>query len=199
MDLLRRSSGAGSENQESNLEKLRPCGSRVELGAEMGILNWRSGLIGLALSCGAAHAQQLWGVTEIGMTQEQVLAAVPHAQQRPAASSNRDGSVNALEATGIVIADAPFKAMFTFAQDHLTEVRVSTSPSTKAETERVGNAVLEALRAKYGPEIARDPDGAQYTWASGKTTVKLDILFIHTMGLVNVFYSGKIAKDADKL
>jgi hypothetical protein len=149
--------------------------------------------------CGSGWTQQLWQDARAGMSPEQVIAAIPGAVLRSDAPVNKDGGVNSV-ASRVEIADSQFDVSFTFKASKLSEVRLTSKPSTPSETERVGKAVLEALRAKYGREVSAErlSIGTQHGWIVSGTKITLDVIQIGSAsGLVNVFYG--VAIDGGKL
>lgn len=159
-------------------------------------------LVALGLVVGSASAQQLWQQSRVGMTAAEVLAAFPDAALVPAAKTNSDGSVDLVTLAGVDIANCPFRASFVFQADKLSAVRVGCRTGSPSETERVGLALVEALRAKYGTEIShqQSPSGIIDAWYSAGTKIQLYTAQIgEGTGLVNVFYTPSTGKDAAKL
>lgn len=151
-------------------------------------------------------ADALWMNTASGMSIEEVKRLQPDAVDRAASPerSLRTGAAERLVIEKFLIFDQPFQVQFYFKDDKLEQVTLSfKGADLRDERPSVDlyDRVTEALRSKYGPELAkerrRDSLGtsASATWMSGKTSIKMNLI----SGSIFVFYSTSLAKEADKL
>lgn len=156
----------------------------------------------------AAHAQVLWGGTEYGMTVDQVKAAVPKAVPPHMASHIKDAKEQ-LQLEEIELVNKRFVASFYFADGKLVQVTLRLdSDRTPTGAALTFNSLTEALRAKYGQELAQDNKAGDRsalrlkntTWLSGRTNITMTMLNIPGMDpVLNINYQVRLAKDADKL
>ncbi len=152
------------------------------------------------------HAQVLWGGTEYGMSLAQVKAIVPTATRPEKATELGTGAVEQLRLDDVEIANENFTASFYFISDKLTQVMLSLGKGrTFHHALLVYKSLSDALRAKYGREIANDIkrgllNQASATWIVGRTNIDLLALSVgENDAVLNINYQVRVARDAEKL
>jgi hypothetical protein len=137
----------------------------------------------------------LWGVTEPGMTVEQVRRALPKAVPPAQPKRLADGLELKLVAAGVDNLERAFDAELFFSADGLQQVRLLP---TRALAVAAAASEFEALRhaatLRYGKEQA-DAAGqdagavAQARWVAGRVVVTLRLERSGAMGLVTMTYA----------
>jgi hypothetical protein len=127
------------------------------------------------------------------MTVPEISAAYPAAVPTPAGG---------FKLPPVEIASTLFNAGLELKDGKLAAVRLSADSKSPSDTDRLAKALLEALRTKYGQEVARERSsiGWHYTFSKEGVTINLEAIQIGSgTGLLQVLYTTAIAKDAAKL
>jgi hypothetical protein len=151
-------------------------------------------------------AQSLWGGTEYGMSLDQVKSSVRNVMIPDIPSRLGDGAQEALRLENVEIVNKRFAASFYFIAGRLTQVTLSLEKGHKFDGAMlVFNSLTEALRAKYGREIARDIkrgvlNRADATWMAGRTNINVLAMSVgENDAFLNINYQVRVASSADKL
>jgi len=161
-----------------------------------------------ALCCAGAWAQTLWQNTEYGMTVAQVQQVIPGAIPPEKGDTLGGGEKELLRLSNIELVGKPFDAKFFFKDARLVQVTLTLTEKLAFDRARilVRDPLLEALRAKYGPEMTSQNEGIgsvkglDVGWMLGRTNISLVLLAIgDKLVILNVTYQVRVAKEADKL
>jgi hypothetical protein len=154
-----------------------------------------------------AIAQQLWDGTSYGMSKDDVLKVVPGARIINDGDSLAGGAKELIRAEHIKIVNELFNAKFFFFRNKLDQVTLSLRD--KAPFHKfliIFNSLTEALRSKYGSELAFKIDKisllkrAEATWMVGKTNINVLAMTVGDHpAILNINYQIRISKDAEKL
>lgn len=156
----------------------------------------------------SAWAQSLWQGTEYGMTVAQVQAVVPGVTIPEKGSTLTGGAVELLRLSNIEVVRKPFDAKFFFKDERLVQVSLTLNEKLPFDSARIRayDSLLEALRAKYGPELTSKNDkigmlkSMDASWMSGRTNINLMLMGVaDSPAILNVNYQVRVAKDVDKL
>lgn len=151
-------------------------------------------------------AEPLWGKVEAGATLAEIRSAYPQGSVIEPTDKDKIKSGAALR---YVIKEVPvvgenFQAKFFLMNEKLEQVTLSLV-ATKSEFEcsHTTDAVLEALKAKYGEPVkkSKPTETSDYSWTSGKTTVSLFGMNLPTVQscTVYIFYNQRIATSSNNL
>lgn len=158
----------------------------------------------LAPATGTA-AQPLWNGTEYGMSLEQVKAVVPQASAPAKPSRLYDGSQELLRLENVEVAGNKFAARFYFKDGKLAQVTLSLQEERKFDNVMpVFDAIIEALRAKYGQEITREIQRAKLNRAYAEWNrdgTRIDILSMSVGehdAMLNINYQVRAEADRAK-
>ena len=164
-------------------------------------------LIGLGCPT-PVRAQALWQGTAYGMSVEEAHRALP-VSAPPKGTPERLGNhaEERLRVENVEVAHRRFTASLFFLDGKLCQVTLALRDRLPfSSTTLVFDAMVDALRAKYGRELS---DRTRVTgslrtrsadWLSGRTNINVFALAQDdTPALLNVNYQFSIAKDADKL
>jgi hypothetical protein len=107
--------------------------------------------------CVAAQGQTLWQGSEYGMSPEQVTALFAKAQPPSNNPSQlQGGAVELLRIDQITLVNKEFIGRFFFKDNKLVQVMLSIGDKPSFTTSLITfDALTDALRAKYGPELSR--------------------------------------------
>lgn len=166
------------------------------------------------ISCAAlvagAEGQTLWRDTVAGMSIEQVRKLIPEAASVVATPSAGPGTSDAhlvLKLPPLELGGLLFDPTLDFSNNRLERVRLYAEGRPLREVQAAFEAVRDALRAKYGNEVANDvrnqrtePFGTM-KWINGRTTIQLTIFSFGALGTGTVFvnYNSSLAALGDKL
>ena len=163
-------------------------------------------VVGL-LFCASISAQTLWGGTSISMSIDEVKKAQPAASdaiEKPGKLDN--GAIERLRVSNVEIDGLLFVAVFYFLGDKLNQVSLSSRDVAPDSVVGKYRSLAEALKAKYGDELAKKFDNsrlgvtASSTWQSGKTTIRIHLLsFGGSPASLYIFYNATLATTAEKL
>ncbi len=153
----------------------------------------------------ALAAQPLWNGTEYGMSLEQVKAVVPQASAPVKPSRLYDGSQELLRLEDVELAGSKFAARFYFKDGKLAQVTLSLQEERKFDRViPVFDALTEAYRAKYGPEITRQIqraklDRAYAEWNKDGTTINILSMGVGEHdAMLNINYQVRVVTEPDK-
>lgn len=155
-----------------------------------------------------AQAELLWGKAEYGATVASIGQLYPDAVAvEPNEKERMDsGALLRYRISEIEIIGKPFSVSFYFIGDRLANVNLAhKSTESPHVCELTAVNLQEALRAKYGRDIANTRSGGlgvirKASWASGKTTVSMSMFAFDTPSChLYVGYGQRLAEAADKL
>lgn len=157
--------------------------------------------------CVTAQGQTLWQGSEYGMSPEQVTALFAKAQPPSNNPSHlQGGAVELLRIDQITLVNKEFIGRFFFKDNKLVQVMLSIGDKPSFTTSLITfDALTDALRAKYGPELSRKISRgtlniANADWISGRTNISLFAMSVGTNeASLNLNYQVRLAAEADKL
>ena len=152
--------------------------------------------------------QTLWRSAQIGMSVEQAREAVPSAESYEPAANQRlpNGAIPLLKLPPEEIAGVQFAPTFYFLDGKLVQINLKAETQFE-ESIAAFHRLRDALRAKYGPEVANtvmkpsaEPFGTM-KWSAGRTTVALTVFSFSLLNKASILvsYSGTLAAIGDKL
>ncbi|HEY2256685.1 MAG TPA: hypothetical protein VGI11_13690 [Variovorax sp.] len=159
------------------------------------------GALLLALAGGMAQAQALPPGVHLGMSADELRAALPGLEhvQRPQRLAG--GLAGSWRAAPSIIAGLPFEPVFYFAGDELR--RVEWSASTDQLPDLGAAAFAEILawgRGNFGPELASyDPSSAYAAWVQGDADVYAQRNSDPRHASVRLVYKIRVLKDGSEL
>ena len=159
------------------------------------------GALGLLAAAGALHAQALPSGVRLGMTAEELQAALPGLErvQRPQRLSG--GLAGTWRAAPTIMAGLRFEPVFFFASGELR--RVEWAAATDAQPDRGAAAFAEIVawgRSNFGPELgSADPGSAYAAWVQGDTDVYAQRISDARHASVRLVYKARQLKDASEL
>lgn len=154
-----------------------------------------------------AFAQPLWQSTVAGMSVEQVQAVVPGAASpRSSPETLKGGATELLRLDDFDLVGRKFSISFFFVDTRLTQVTISLEKGQSFSSAMLSfDALVEALRAKYGQELTREAkrgvlNVSSATWLSGQTNINLFAMSVReTNAVLNLNYQIRLAQEAKKL
>ncbi|HCG76618.1 TPA: hypothetical protein DEW49_01750 [bacterium] len=164
----------------------------------------------ILLKPGVVKAQSLWGKTKYGMTIEQVKEVVPNAVRPsdPNCLAKDEEIKELLRVDEIILVGDPFRVSFFFKENKLYQISLSLKEKPgKIAAETLFDMLVDALRVKYGKEIAYRKEKVKgilnnwkATWMSGRTNITLSSLCLAGEFIsLSIMYQVRIAEEADKL
>lgn len=151
----------------------------------------------LALVAVTASAEtMLWQKTTVGMSPEQVKKLYPTAERTATPLNLTSGSSCWLEMPNVDVLGKPFNAIFCFKAGRLDATALHSPADESFDHARDHfNALLTALRSKYGKEISYNDDGNRdfamisATFKQGSLSVKASFAGAKGVtGRVSVWY-----------
>jgi len=157
-------------------------------------------LIG-AVSSMSLHAQELPPGVRLGMTVEELQAALPAAERVQRPQRLAGGLAGTWRAPPSVMAGLAFEPTFYFAGTVLR--RVEWVALAQAESDRGAAAFAELVgwgRERFGAEMAsRDPGSAYASWVAGEADVYAQHVDDPRRASVRLVYKTRQLKDAGEL
>jgi hypothetical protein len=156
---------------------------------------------GAVLVAGALHAQALPPGVHLGMSAEELQAALPAAErvQRPQRLSG--GLVGNWRAAPVEMAGLLFEPTFFFAASELRRVEyVAAAQSTPDSGASAFAALVQWGRGAFGTELAsRDPGSAYAAWVSSDTDVYVQQVSDPRRASVRLVYKARQLRDGSEL
>jgi hypothetical protein len=153
------------------------------------------------LAAAVAHAQALPPGVHLGMSADELRAALPGLEhvQRPLRMSG--GLAGNWRAAPSVIAGLPFEPVFYFAGDELRRVEWSAAVD---QTPDLGAAAFGEIlawgRSSLGPELAsNDPGSAYAAWVQGDTDIYAQRNSDPRHASVRLVYKMRVLQDGSEL
>jgi hypothetical protein len=160
------------------------------------------------IACSSVNAESLWGLSEHGMSVEDVAAKYPSAVTVIPTDKNKvkSGAAQQLKIESVMIADESFEVAFYFLAGKLDQVGLSHSRSGASldDCEYTNRKLIEALRAKYGKELTYSSNqnlgrSSNISWSSGKTSITSSMFAFPGSCNIYINYNQRIAKTSDNL
>jgi len=159
-------------------------------------------------ACTSVIAEPLWGLSEHGMSVDDVLSKYPSVKAVTPSDKNRlkSGATLLLKIENIPVAEEPFEVGFYFLDGKLDQVSLShtRNGATLDDCEYTNKRLTEALRSKYGKELAYSSNpnlgkSSNISWASGKTSITSNMFAFP--GSCNIFinYNQRISSTSNNL
>lgn len=159
-------------------------------------------------TCTAAIAEPLWGLSEHGMSVDDVSSKYPSAKAVTPSDKNRvkSGATLQLKIDSIPIAEEAFEVGFYFLDGKLDQVGLSHTRNGASldDCEHTNKKLIEALRSKYGKELAYSSNqnlgkSSNISWTSGKTSITSNMFAFP--GNCNIFinYNQRISSTSNNL
>lgn len=169
----------------------------------------RALLFGLVLASSVvAHADVLWGKSELGQSVEEFKAKYPGAKRvdDPYKGRQPDGSMPLYGIAPVSIDGKEYDVSFYFLNERLVRVWISNLSQDDRRTCRSRfNNLTELLRSKYGNELKNIPAGkngsiGNASWMSGKVDISLySISPSDDSCRTQIIYSGRLSSEAENL
>jgi hypothetical protein len=166
----------------------------------------------LALFIGAAGAQDLPPGVRLGMTADELRAAVPETARIARPQRLAGGLTGNWRGPATRIAEVDFGSVFYFAGDRLKRVEyvATTATAGRAGTaddasmrdrgETAFAALVDWGRTRFGSEMrSNDPGSAYAAWAQGDTDIYAQRTFDAQSGTVRLVYRMRQLKDGRTL
>ncbi|MGJ7529597.1 hypothetical protein [Variovorax sp. GB1P17] len=153
------------------------------------------------LAAGALHAQALPPGVRLGMTADELRAALPAAErvQRPQRLSG--GLLGSWRAAPVTMAGLVFEPTFFFAASELRRVEyVATAQALPDSGAATFAALVQWGRGVFGNELAsRDPGSAYAAWVSNDTDVYVQQVSDPRHASVRLVYKARQLRDGSEL
>lgn len=166
-------------------------------------------LCGLVLASSVvAHADVLWGKSELGQSVEEFKAKYPGAMRvdDPYKGKQPDGSMPLYGIAPVSIDGKEYDVSFYFLNERLVRVWLSNlSQDDRPACRSRFNNFIELLRSKYGKELKNIPAGrtgsvGSASWMNGKVDISLySISPSEDSCRTQIIYSGRLSSEAEKL
>ncbi|MDN6883562.1 hypothetical protein QMO14_08140 [Variovorax sp. CAN2819] len=155
----------------------------------------------ILLASGALHAQALPPGVRLGMSAEELQAALPAAERVHRPQRLGGGLVGSWRAAPVEMAGLLFEPTFFFAASELRRVEYAASAQSAPDA---GAAAFASLvqwgRGVFGNELAsRDPGSAYAAWVSGDTDVYVQQLSDPRRASVRLVYKARQLRDGSEL
>lgn len=156
------------------------------------------GVIAALVISNSAYSQVIWQKAEKGMTVEQVKKRIPNTQTVSPTEGTTlgDGAKRLLELKNYEINGTSFDSYFYFKDGKLIQVTLEASGDEHPDVSY--KKMVEAFRMKYGKETStnRMSMGQEITWVTPeKTKITVSLM----AGKMNVYYSGRMSNELDKI
>lgn len=153
------------------------------------------------LAAGALHAQSLPPGVRLGMSAEELQAAVPAAQRVPRPQRLSGGLVGNWHGAPVEMAGLLFEPTFFFAASELRRVEyVATAQATPDNGASAFAALVQWGRGAFGAELAsRDPGSAYAAWVSNDTDVYVQQVSDPRRASVRLVYKARQLRDGSEL
>lgn len=155
----------------------------------------------LFLAVASVHAQALPPGVRLGMSADELRAALPDVERVQRPQRLAGGLSGNWRAPPSVLAGLLFETTFFFAGGDLQ--RVESVAALQAESDRGAAAFAQLLdwgRSSFGPEAgARDPGSAYASWVSGDTDIYLQHVDSPQRATVRLVYKARQRKDGSAL
>jgi hypothetical protein len=155
----------------------------------------------LLFAAGALHAQALPPGVRLGMTADELHAALPAAERVQRPQRMTGGLLGSWRAAPVQMAGLLFEPTFYFAASQLQRVEYVATAQGEADN---GAAAFSALvqwgRAAFGNELAsRDPGSAYAAWVSNDTDVYVQQVSDPRRASVRLVYKARQLRDGSEL
>lgn len=155
----------------------------------------------LLFAAGALHAQALPPGVRLGMTADELHAALPAAERVQRPQRMTGGLLGSWRAAPVQMAGLLFEPTFYFAASELRRVEYVATAQGEADN---GAAAFSALvqwgRAAFGNELAsRDPGSAYAAWVSNDTDVYVQQVSDPRRASVRLVYKARQLRDGSEL
>lgn len=153
------------------------------------------------LAAGALHAQALPPGVRLGMSAEQLRAALPAAERVPRPQRLGGGLVGSWRGAPVDMAGLLFEPTFFFAASGLRRVEyVAAAQATPDSGAAAFAALVQWGRGAFGPELAsRDPGSAYAAWVSDDTDVYVQQVSDPRRASVRLVYKARQLRDGSEL
>jgi hypothetical protein len=155
----------------------------------------------LAVAAGALHAQALPPGVRLGMSAEELQAALPAAERVQRPQRLTGGLVGSWRAAPVEMAGLVFEPTFFFAASELRRVEfVALAQTTPDSGAAAFGQLVQWGRGVFGTELAsRDPGSAYAAWTSGDTDVYVQQVSDPRRASVRLVYKARQLKDGSEL
>ncbi len=159
------------------------------------------GALALTAVMGAAHAQALPAGVRLGMTAQQLQAAVPGAERVHRPQRLAGGLSGTWRAAPMRVAGLSFEPVFFFAEGLLRRVEWAAPANALPDLGAAAFAELVAWgRGNFGPELgSSDPGSAYAAWVQGDTDIYAQRVSDPRHASVRLVYKARQLKDASEL
>jgi hypothetical protein len=156
------------------------------------------------LAAGALHAQALPPGVRLGMSADELQAALPAAQRVARPQRLSGGLVGNWHAAPVEMAGLLFEPTFFFAASELRRVEyVATAQALQAAPDSGASAFAALVqwgRGAFGAELAsRDPGSAYAAWVSNDTDVYVQQVSDPRHASVRLVYKARQLRDGSEL
>jgi hypothetical protein len=153
------------------------------------------------LAAGALHAQSLPPGVRLGMSADELQAALPAAQRVSRPQRLSGGLVGNWHAAPVEMAGLLFEPTFFFAASELRRVEyVATAQATPDNGASAFAALVQWGRGVFGTELAsRDPGTAYAAWVSNDTDVYVQQVSDPRRASVRLVYKARQLRDGSEL
>jgi hypothetical protein len=150
---------------------------------------------------GALHAQALPEGVRLGMSADELKAALPSAQAVARPQRLSGGLVGSLRGAPALVAGLPLEPTFYFAGGQLRRVEFAASAQAEADAgARAFSEIVQWGRSAFGPELASGDPGSQYAaWVQGRTDVYAQRIQNPQHASVRLVYALRERKDDSQL
>lgn len=157
--------------------------------------------LGLLAAAGVLHAQALPSGVRLGMTADELRAALPGLERVQRPQRLAGGLAGTWRAAPTTMAGLRFEPVFFFAGGELR--RVEWAAATDAQPDRGAAAFAEIIawgRSNFGPELgSSDPGSAYAAWVQGDTDVYAQRISDPRHASVRLVYKSRQLRDASEL
>jgi len=153
------------------------------------------------LAAGALHAQALPPGVRLGMSADELQAALPAAERVHRPQRLTGGLLGSWRAAPVEMAGLMFEPTFFFAASELRRVEyVATAQSAPDSGASAFGQLVQWGRGVFGNELAsRDPGSAYAAWTSGEADVYVQQVSDPRRASVRLVYKARQLRDGSEL
>lgn len=154
-----------------------------------------------ALAAAAVHAQALPAGVRLGMSADELRAAVPALERVQRPQRLAGGLVGSWHSTPVMMAGLMFEPTFFFAASQLRRVEyVATLQGAPESGAAAFDELVQWGRSAFGAELAsRDPGNAYAAWVSSDTDIYVQHVSDPRRGSVRLVYKARQLRDGSEL
>ncbi|MDH6166526.1 hypothetical protein M2282_001673 [Variovorax boronicumulans] len=155
----------------------------------------------ILFAAGALHAQALPPGVRLGMTADELQAALPAAERVHRPQRLAGGLLGSWRAAPVEMAGLVFEPTFFFAASELRRVEyVATAQAVPDNGASAFGQIVQWGRGVFGDELAsRDPGSAYAAWTNGDTDVYVQQVSDPRRASVRLVYKARQLRDGSEL